>query len=261
MREGDGARRPRSAGTARPVAHRHEVVAPGAGPGDGTSRLESMPDSKGAGIRPSGAVITATKLKVPRGRRALVRRDRLVAAITAAAEAKLTLVIAPAGSGKTTLLGEWRSSRDEPRDFAWLSLDPGDNDPVKLFEGMIAALRTVEQGLGEQALASLAGPTSLTGVVLPSLINDLVARSRPLVLVLDDYHLVVNPSIHEAIAFLLEHLPETLQLALATRSAASDWPSAGAARARRGARRRPALHRRRGDGPPQRRPRLRAGPR
>jgi len=177
-----------------------------------------MPDSKGAGIRPSGAVITATKLKVPRGRRALVRRDRLVAAITAAAEAKLTLVIAPAGSGKTTLLGEWRSSRDEPRDFAWLSLDPGDNDPVKLFEGMIAALRTVEQGLGEQALASLAGPTSLTGVVLPSLINDLVARSRPLVLVLDDYHLVVNPSIHEAIAFLLEHLPETLQLALATRS-------------------------------------------
>jgi LuxR family maltose regulon positive regulatory protein len=163
-------------------------------------------------------LITATKLQVPRGRRGHVRRDRLVAAITAAADAKLTLVVAPAGSGKTTLLGEWRSSPDERRDFAWLTLDPDDNDPVKLFEGVIAALRTVEPDVGEHALASLAGPTSLTGVVLPSLINDLVARSRSLVLVVDDYHLIANPSIHEAIAFLLEHLPATLQLALASRA-------------------------------------------
>jgi len=147
-----------------------------------------------------------------------VRRDRLVAAITAAADAKLTLVVAPAGFGKTTLLSEWRASPDERREFAWLSLDAGDNDPVKLFEGVIAALRTVEPEVGEHALASLAGPTSLTGVVLPSLVNELDALARSLVLVLDDYHLIVNPSIQEAVAFLLEHLPRTVQLALATRS-------------------------------------------
>jgi LuxR family maltose regulon positive regulatory protein len=164
-----------------------------------------------------GAPITVTKLQAPAIRRGMVRRDRLVAAITAAADARLVLLLAPAGSGKTTLLGEWRASASEERRFAWLSLDPADNDPVKLFEEVIAALRTVEPELGAVALGHLAGPASLTGVVLPSLINELAALERPLVLALDDYHLIRNPRIHEAIAFLLEHLPPTLQIALASR--------------------------------------------
>jgi LuxR family transcriptional regulator, maltose regulon positive regulatory protein len=147
-----------------------------------------------------------------------VPRDRLVAAITAAADAKLTLVLAPAGSGKTTLLGEWRSSPLERRQFAWMSLDAGDNDPVKLFEGLIAALRTVEPGLGTEALAALAGPGELTENVLPSLINELAELPAPLVLVLDDYHVIRNARIHEAVAFLLERLPRTVQVALASRS-------------------------------------------
>jgi ATP/maltotriose-dependent transcriptional regulator MalT len=162
--------------------------------------------------------VTATKLRAPRAWGGLVRRERLVAAIIAAADAKLTLVLAPAGSGKTTLLGEWRSSPLEERPFAWLSLDPEDNDPVKLFEGAIAALRTVEPRIGDEALASLAGPATLTEVVLPSLINELAALSKPLVLVLDDYHVVHNARIHEAVAFLIERLPRTVQVALASRS-------------------------------------------
>jgi LuxR family maltose regulon positive regulatory protein len=100
-------------------------------------------------IVPSGVTLAATKLQVPRGRAEHVRRDRLVAAITSATEVKLTLVLAPAGSGKTTLLGEWRSAPGEQRPFAWLSLDPSDNDQVKLFEGLVAALRTVEPEIGE----------------------------------------------------------------------------------------------------------------
>jgi len=159
-----------------------------------------------------------TKLQVPRTRGGFVRRDRLVAALAAAADARLVLLLAPAGSGKTTLLSEWRSSHTEQRPFAWLSLDPGDNDPVKLFEGAIAALRTVEPGIGAAALAHLAGPTSLTGVVLPSLISELAALERPLVLALDDYHVVGNPAIHEALAFWLEHQPPNLQVALASRT-------------------------------------------
>jgi len=146
-----------------------------------------------------------------------VARDRLVAAITAAADARLTLVLAPAGSGKTTLLSEWRASPDEQRPFAWLSLDAADNDPVRLFEGVVAALRTVDPDVGAAALGHLAGPASLTGVVLPSLINDLVALPSSLVLVLDDYHVVRNPRIHEAMDFLLEHLPDTVQIAIASR--------------------------------------------
>ena len=169
-------------------------------------------------MRPSGPVITATKLQVPRTRPGLVPRDRLVAAIARGSDARLTLVIAPAGSGKTTLLDEWRSAPAERRPFAWLSLDADDNDPVKLFEGAIAALRTVVPGIGEHARGQLAASGGLTEVVLPSLINELAALPRPLVLTLDDYHLIANPKVHEAVRYLLDHLPDTVQLAVASRS-------------------------------------------
>src|ERR671922_190318 len=167
--------------------------------------------------RRSRAVLAYTKLQAPSIRSGLVPRGRLVSAITAVPGAKLTLVSAPAGSGKTTLLAEWSASRGEGRPFAWLSLDPSENDPVRFYEGVIAALRRVVPGVGEEALGALAGPTSLTDVVLPSLINEL-AVGQPLVLVLDDYHLIVNATIHESLDFLLEHLPETLHVAIASRS-------------------------------------------
>jgi LuxR family maltose regulon positive regulatory protein len=163
-------------------------------------------------------VLTATKLEAPRSRAGLVRRDRLVAQVLAAGDARLTLVQAPAGSGKTTLLSEWRAASAEERPFAWLSLDSGDNDPARFWEGVIEALRTVEPEIGEQPMRLLEGPTSLTEVVLPSLINELVELNRRLVLVLDDYHLIVNPRIHQSLAFLLAHLPGSVQLAIASRS-------------------------------------------
>jgi LuxR family transcriptional regulator, maltose regulon positive regulatory protein len=147
-----------------------------------------------------------------------VPRERLVAALTAASRAKLILVSAPAGSGKTTLLSEWHAAPAEERSFAWLSLDHSDNDPVRFYEGVIAAFRTVAPGIGDTALTALTGPASLTDVALPSLINELAALPDRLVLVLDDYHLITNPRIHVSLDFLLEHLPNTLQLALATRA-------------------------------------------
>src|SRR5215217_9734887 len=71
---------------------------------------------------------------------------------------------------------------------------------------------------GEQALVDLAGPASLTDIVLPSLVNDLAAQSQRLVLVLDDYHVVTDPRVHEAVTFVLDHQPAALTLALATRA-------------------------------------------
>jgi LuxR family maltose regulon positive regulatory protein len=174
-------------------------------------------DSQIPTLRPSGAVLPSTKLKTPSVRSGLVPRARLVAALTVATGAKLTLVSAPAGSGKSTLLSEWSASPGELRPFAWLSLEASDNDPVRFYEGVIAALRRVVPGIGEQALGALAGPASLTDVTLPSLINELAACEQPLVLVLDDFHLVDNPTIHGSLDFLLEHLPEGLHLAIASR--------------------------------------------
>jgi LuxR family maltose regulon positive regulatory protein len=151
-------------------------------------------------------------------RSGLVSRRRLVAVLNAAADARLALLHAPLGAGKTTLLAEWHAAPEETRPFAWLSLDRGDNDPVRFVEGMIAALRTVVPGAGAQALVDLAGPTSLAGVVLPSLVNDLTAQPQRLVLVLDDYHVIGDPRIHEAVTFVLDHQPDTLTLAIATRA-------------------------------------------
>jgi LuxR family transcriptional regulator, maltose regulon positive regulatory protein len=167
---------------------------------------------------PSGAVLAATKLQVPGAREGLVPRERLVAALTAAAPRKLTLVNAPAGSGKTTLLSEWHAASAEERPFAWLSLDHSDNDPVRFYEGVIAAFRTVAPGIGDTALTALTGPANLTDVALPSLINELAALPDRIVLVLDDYHLITNQRVHASVDFLLEHLPDTLHLAIATRS-------------------------------------------
>ena len=72
-----------------------------------------------------------------------MRRTRLIELLGARAHAKLALLQAPVGAGKTTLLADWHAAANETRPFAWLSLDRGDNDPVRFLEGLIAALRTV----------------------------------------------------------------------------------------------------------------------
>ena len=145
-------------------------------------------------------------------------RERLIDLLTAGDAAKLILVCAPAGSGKTTLLSEWHATDEERRSFGWLSLDASDNDTVRFLDGAITALQAAAPGAGEEALGALTGPASLADVVLPSLINDVAALPEPVVLVLDDYHVISNKRIHALVDVLLEHLPRTLQLAIATRS-------------------------------------------
>src|SRR5207244_166664 len=144
---------------------------------------------------------------------------------------------------KTTLLVLWAASPAEERPFAWLSLDDAENDPVRFWTSVIAAVRTVDPAAGRAAEAALRSPdASLTDVVVPLLINELAARGAPLVLVLDDLHLIADARVHESLAFLLEHLPPAVHLAIATRT---DPPLAlGRLRARRArppAARRPRL--------------------
>ena len=106
------------------------------------------------------------------------------------------------------------------QEFAWLSLDSGDDDPVQFWTGVIEALRTVRPGVGSGALAALQAPgTNVRDAVLPALIDALAEHTgEPLVLILDDYHLADEEQIHESVVYLLEHLPEDVRLALTTRS-------------------------------------------
>jgi LuxR family maltose regulon positive regulatory protein len=167
----------------------------------------------------SGPVLVATKLHVPAVREGSVARTGLVARLVDGGGRKLAFLCAPAGWGKTVLLSEWRASPDEERPFAWVSLDPGDSDPVRFWTYVIAALRTIEPELGETALAALpTGSSSLQDAVVAPLLNDLAASSQRLVLVLDDYHLIHSEPIHASVGFLLRHLPGNVQLVIATRA-------------------------------------------
>jgi LuxR family transcriptional regulator, maltose regulon positive regulatory protein len=163
-------------------------------------------------------VLVATKLHVPELRADLVPRPELVARLIAA-DAKLILICAPAGWGKSILLSAWCASPQEKRGFAWVSLDRGDSDPVRFWSYVIEALRTVRATIGDSALAALpnAGPDVVDVVVAP-LMNDLAAFSEPVVLVLDDYHLVHSEAVHDSVAFLLRHLPHNVQVAIASRA-------------------------------------------
>jgi LuxR family maltose regulon positive regulatory protein len=161
-----------------------------------------------------------TKLYIPRSRRGLVARPRLAERLDRGAKSRLTLISAPAGFGKTTLLAEWLAAAPaDRRAAAWLALDPGDNRPVAFWTYLIAALRTAEPGVGARALALLqsAQPPPIEAV-LATLLNELGAGSKEVVLVLDDYHVIDAGEVRAGMVFLLEHLPPRLHLVLAGRA-------------------------------------------
>ena len=168
--------------------------------------------------RDDRSIIVETKLHVPVQRRGLVRREALVGELVAGLRRKLTLISAAAGSGKTTLLAEWDAAEGSPP-FAWLSLDPGDNDPVRFWSHVIEALRRVVPELGTQADAALRAPGTVPADdVLPLLVNELAASEQEVVLVLDDYHVIRAAEVHDSVLFLVEHMPAGLHLAVATRA-------------------------------------------
>ena len=147
-----------------------------------------------------------------------MRRSELVLRLSSPPLAKLTLLDAPAGWGKTTLLAEWAAG-DRDRSFAWLSLERGDNDPTRFWSYVLETLDRAAPGAGSEAERFLGAPgASLTDVVLPVLLNGLEALDGEIVLVLDDYHLISSAAIHEGVAFLVDHLPRSLRLVLATRT-------------------------------------------
>lgn len=117
------------------------------------------------------------------------------------------------------MLSEWGASEREPRPFAWLSVDSRDDDSTLFWNHVIAALRTVVPGICERPLALLRAPgTEAVREMLPLLINEIASLREPIVLVLDDYHLVEDPAIHEELSYLIEHLPAQLQVVVLSRT-------------------------------------------
>jgi LuxR family maltose regulon positive regulatory protein len=161
----------------------------------------------------------ATRFVPPQLPEALVRRERLLKDLDTAAIYRLVLLSASAGSGKTTLLSTWAESvRRAGQKVAWLSLDEMDNDPTRFWIAIIAALRTGLPTFGEAALTLLRSPQPVpVSALLASLLNELLEDAGEWYLLVDDYQVIEEKTIHEAFTFLIDRLPANLHLVLASR--------------------------------------------
>lgn len=157
-----------------------------------------------------------TKLILPPLRDKRVLRGRLLDRLDGVFSVPLTLVCAPAGYGKTTLLVDW--AHRCPLPVVWLTLDAGENDAPRFLNYLILTLQLLHPELGKSAQVTMNLPgadTFESGLRL--LINDLAGLSAPTVLVLDDYHWIEAEAIHQALAYLIDHLPPSLHLILSSR--------------------------------------------
>jgi LuxR family maltose regulon positive regulatory protein len=168
--------------------------------------------------------LLTTKLYIPPVRPDWMPRPRLLERLNGGLDRKLTLISAPAGFGKTTLLSEWTQQSAHP--IAWVSLDTGDNDPARFWAYSIAALQTIHKGIGESALAVLQSPQlpSMEGLLI-GLLNEIAQVSAPMVLVLDDLHVIADRAVHDGLTFLLDNLPPQMHLIISSR-ADPPWPLA-----------------------------------
>ncbi len=167
--------------------------------------------------------ILATKLYIPPCRPNLVQRTRLLEKLTGSLQAgvKITLVSAPAGFGKTTLVTEWLASLSATRvetHVAWISLDEADNDLCIFLTYLVTAIQKCIPAAGEktQRMIECGAVVQAEALLLP-LLNDLAGLSTPFLLVLDDYHAIQQPAIHEAMTFLIEHQPPRMETVITTR--------------------------------------------
>jgi ATP/maltotriose-dependent transcriptional regulator MalT len=192
------------------------------------------PETAPLSLEQKGALLS-TKLYPPRLPNSLVERSRLLKELDAIYSHPLTLVSASAGSGKTTLLSAWATKHHKPaasegrvqsiehrrsqQAITWLSLDALDNDPIRFWTAVIAALRICMPELGQTALALLHSPQSPPmSTILTALLNEIMPGSGDIILILDDYHVITDQAIHDSLLFLHDHLPDCLHLVLATRT-------------------------------------------
>ncbi len=160
--------------------------------------------------------LLSSRLHPPRLSTPLLAREALLNALDAARERTLTLVCAPAGFGKTTLLAQWVERQKSQ--VAWLSLSHEQNDPLCFLNYLIGSLQQIQPDFGSDILADFrsSSPNFLTRSIV-SLVNELASLQRDITIILDNYHLIGNSAIHDALALLLDSLPLHIHLTVASR--------------------------------------------
>lgn len=164
--------------------------------------------------------LLATKFLVPASSHEIIARPHLLELLNAGLHQRLILVSAAAGFGKTTLLADWvRSLAPRHVPVAWVSLDTSDNAPFQFWTYVLTALEQCQAGLSLRPFAALQDtPQPDWQAMLIDLINGLARRRAPLLLVLDNYEDITEPTIHALLSSLLKHQPPALCIALVTRT-------------------------------------------
>ena len=160
--------------------------------------------------------LVASKLRRPLIRPGTVRRSSLIERLARGGPRPIVSVVAPAGYGKTTLLSQWAERNGQS--FAWVSVDEADNDAKVLLSYVAEALDTVEP-IDERVFDALASPgSSVPGSVVPRLGSAFSSMTSPVVLVLDDVHVLHDSECRAALSVLADHVPGGSRLVLAGRA-------------------------------------------
>ncbi|ELY2670535.1 HTH-type transcriptional regulator MalT [Cronobacter sakazakii] len=161
-------------------------------------------------------MLIPSKLSRPVRLEHTVVRERLLAKLSGASNYRLALITSPAGYGKTTLISQWAAGKTE---LGWYSLDEGDNQPERFASYLIAAIQQATGGhcTSSEVMAQKRQYANLSSL-FAQLFIELADWPRPLFLVIDDYHLITNPVIHEAMRFFLRHQPDHLTLVVLSRN-------------------------------------------
>ncbi|HEV7809140.1 MAG TPA: hypothetical protein VGO64_00965, partial [Candidatus Limnocylindrales bacterium] len=162
-----------------------------------------------------------TKFHAPRAHGRLVVRDRLRVQLQAGLRGALTLVSAPAGFGKSTLMTEVvnaAAASSSGAAVAWLSLDPGDDEPATFWTYVASALERAARGVGRAALDQIEAAPASPEPALAGLLNALASLTVDVILVLDDLHVIEDPEIHRHLMFVLDHLPPRAHMLIGTRA-------------------------------------------
>ena len=167
--------------------------------------------------------LLSTKFNVPSTGTKGVQRLRLLQMLDESfgQNVSLILVCGPAGYGKTTIVSEWLrvSKKVQARQYAWLTLERGDDDLTRFLTYFVTALQRICPGIGTGVLKMLQthkpSPFPVLGTLL---VNELSEIHEPFFPVLDDYHLLFFDAIHGFISFPVEHQPQQMCLVLITRA-------------------------------------------
>ncbi len=156
-----------------------------------------------------------TKLDIPVTRKKKLPRPKFTRLLGDSAFNKTILVSAPAGYGKTSMIIEWTKTRRER--FAWITLDETDNDPTRFYGYLKEALKPIYPVLGDTEDYLSSYPMVPISTSLTILLNVMAEYKQSLFIVLEDYHVITNPEVHEITTFLIQHSAVGINTIISTR--------------------------------------------